>query len=405
MIKFGVNEYIRNFWFHLCVIVILLVMLTTVTIFVSNLDEQTKLYHLAEKYMDDDSIFVNMSWWDFYEEFQIEGDMIFAQTFWGEAEKEDGSHTGLMTAIVYPKDVMRYLKPRLETGVYPNQAHVEENVVSVLISHNPYGITSGDSFIYYYMDSDGGSTAIRMYAAGLINEGQRVYSGDGVISNYMSYEDFFPVYSYEQTEDVLLIIPEDEMEKFKGSKPDSIFFNGIINPKNNLSGEERKKIYQTIYEYEQNVLNNVTVSIYPEAENVAAKSRTLYHSNISKYVPLSIIIIILFSICITGIVTIKTVKSVRYYGIMYVCGMRAITAQRMAAVEMGINTIGASLLTTSLLTIQEKLKLVGEINCMLNMPEFLFMGGICLLLVLSTVWTTGNILKEYTPIQILKNKE
>ena len=36
-----------------------------------------------------------------------------------------------------------------------------------------------------------------------------------------------------------------------------------------------------------------------------------------KYVPLTVIVLVLFLISITGIVTIKTIGSIRYFGIMY----------------------------------------------------------------------------------------
>lgn len=46
-----------------------------------------------------------------------------------------------------------------------------------------------------------------------------------------------------------------------------------------------------------------------------------YKGTLLKYVPLTVIVLVLFLISITGIVTIKTIGSIRYFGIMYICGM------------------------------------------------------------------------------------
>ena len=59
MTKFGISEYIRNFWFNLCSILLLIVMMILTTGMISNIDEKAGMYKIARKYMDYDSMSVS----------------------------------------------------------------------------------------------------------------------------------------------------------------------------------------------------------------------------------------------------------------------------------------------------------------------------------------------------------
>ena len=58
MTKFGISEYIRNFWFNLCSILLLIVMMILTTGMISNIDEKAGMYKIARKYMDYDSMYL-----------------------------------------------------------------------------------------------------------------------------------------------------------------------------------------------------------------------------------------------------------------------------------------------------------------------------------------------------------
>ena len=120
---------------------------------------------------------------------------------------------------------------------------------------------------------------------------------------------------------------------------------------------------------------------------------------------LTVIVLVLFLISITGIVTIKTIGSIRYFGIMYICGMNYTKAQFMTILEMTFNSVLAFAFTTNLLALQKKFKLVGKINCNIGMLQMLFMLSVCIIIVLWSGQTTKNVLKGNTPIEIIKNME
>ena len=66
MFRFGLSEYIRNCWFNICIILIMILMMLISVIFISNVEEETKIHRLASKYIDEDSIFALEIFSDFY---------------------------------------------------------------------------------------------------------------------------------------------------------------------------------------------------------------------------------------------------------------------------------------------------------------------------------------------------
>ena len=400
MIRFGISEYIRNFWFNLCIVMLLLVMMVVSTVLLSNIDEQTGPYRLAEKYMDEDSMFLSYVFRDRMEELDTYGEMLAVQVF--SANVAD-IETSSIIPIVYPEEVMKSLKPRLDSGQYPQNVKSDESIVSVLLSHNPYGIKAGDTFTCDVLTADGEKLPIQVYVAGVISEGQSLYTEFGKIFRDMTYEDFFPLYSYEQTETVRMIISEEELEKIPVEKIFSYYSNIMINPDDDLPAEERTAIWNKIKEYELEYLGGEILAPYPSNLKLVERNEIIYKSILMKYLPLSIIVILLFSICIVGIVTIKTAKSTRYFGIMYTYGMQYRTAQLTAGLEMTFNCLMAFMATVSFLTLQTKFDIVGEINCNLDTLELLVMAGVCVITVVGAVLTTRDVLKEHTPVEILKN--
>lgn len=400
MIRFGISEYIRNFWFNLCMVMLLFVMVTVSTILISNITEQTGAYRLAEKYMDDDSMFLSSAFNEHIEEIETYGNLIYTETFDGIFEDYIYSY---IRAGVYKKEIMEYLRPSLDSGTYPENIRTDEKTISVLISHNPYGIKDGDTFIFNVFNN-GSVIPVNVYVAGVISEGQKLYTDLEKHFIEMTYEDFFPVYSYEQTELVRIIISEEEMEKISQLKEICIYNNIIINPDDELSGNEKNQIWEKIKKYGIDYMTTGIESTYPKASELKERNAIIYKSIVMKYMPLCIIIILLFCICIIGIVAVKTAKNIRYYGIMYTVGMKYFTAQVMTGFEMTFNCLVACVLSVSLLTIQRKLNIVGEINCNFDAIEIIVMIGICVVTILSSIFAARGILKEQTPVEILKNK-
>ena len=385
MTKFGISEYIRNFWFNLCSI------LTTGMI--SNIDEKAGMYKIARKYMDYDSMYLASIENKNIEELKEIGDVNYVQTIGG-----DCGTNKLIRGCVYSREIMKNMKPKLEYGTYPDKVTVDSNTVKALISANPYGIKAGDTFTYS-VSTLGESVPVNVYVTGVIKEGQRLYITLNKTFINMSYEDFFPVYSYEQTEDVRLIIPESEISKMSEAMKASLCDNVMINPKGTLTQEERDAIYDRIADYD---ITGETP--YPEPAELVNRNNTMFKIEFMKYIPLSVVTIVLLCISIIGIVNIKTAKSTRYYGIMYAYGMRYKKAQVIEGVSMTFNCGLAVIFTVSLIKLQQKMEFFGEINCNLNMPQIITITGICIIIIFCSMFAAKGVLKEHTPVQILKNK-
>lgn len=172
MIKLGISEYIRNCWYNLCIIFIIIVMMIVSTTLISNIDEQTKVYRLAEKYVDDDSLFLNMIDATVLEQMNDYGDILIAKTIQGHVN--DDEYSGIF-ANVYTSQVMSYMKPMLDSGVQPDAVSNGKETISVLLSHNPYGLEAGDTFLFR-MYAEPSDIVIKVRVAGIISEGQRLHT-------------------------------------------------------------------------------------------------------------------------------------------------------------------------------------------------------------------------------------
>ena len=169
MTKFGISEYIRNFWFNLCSILLLIVMMILTTGMISNIDEKAGMYKIARKYMDYDSMYLASIENKNIEELKEIGDVNYVQTIEG-----DCGTNKLIRGCVYSREIMKNMKPKLEYGTYPDKVTVDSNTVKALISANPYGIKAGDTFTYS-VSTLGESVPVNVYVTGVIKEGQRLY--------------------------------------------------------------------------------------------------------------------------------------------------------------------------------------------------------------------------------------
>ena len=113
MIRFGMYEYVRNIWFHLCIVFIMIIMMVITTVFLSNVDRQTRLYRLTEDYLDENSIFISFADAKLLEELKQVDKVLVAQTVSGYVEQN--SEEKIISTAVYSEEVMKYIKPKVIT--------------------------------------------------------------------------------------------------------------------------------------------------------------------------------------------------------------------------------------------------------------------------------------------------
>lgn len=101
-----------------------------------------------------------------------------------------------------------------------------------------------------------------------------------------------------------LIIPESEISKMSEAMKASLCDNVMINPKGTLTQEERDAIYDRIADYD---ITGETP--YPEPAELVNRNNTMFKIEFMKYIPLSVVTIVLLCISIIGIVNIKQRKA------------------------------------------------------------------------------------------------
>ncbi len=399
MLRLGVSEYIRNTWYNIVVVLIMTAMLVTSVVFISNVDKQTRLYRLTSPYIDEDSIFLMSSREDVLSSLTQVEKIYITTSISGTLQYEEDV---LLQNLIYTEEMMDYIRPRLDEGVQPDSVDKGDDIISVAISKNPYGIKVGDVITIKNIVVDGEWAEVKAYVSGIISEGQSVPALTLKSGPEENFESFFDVYSYEQLEQIITIIPEKELEKIDGNVQVR-YDMGIVDFIDEITEEEREANLELVRKYETEAYNFPCVDTYPEPEQMIEWNEEIIGNELLKYIPLTIAVVVLIATCIAGIISIKTHRSARYYGILYTCGMHYSKAVLLTGMEMFVNCVISYVMCVGLLTLQNKIGIIGKINCEFSTMVVGFMVAVCVLIVLLSMFMARRCLKENTPVEILKN--
>ncbi len=396
MIRFAGKEYYRNLWFNLCIIVLITVMMLISVTLISNVYAQTRVYRYGKKLITEDTIFISEVYADKAEELSRYGTYTAVR-------KYDGfiGENILVNVIVYSDEAMKFLPPSLDAGKYPDKCRKGSDTICVLIGDKllSEGVSVGEEF-ELKMHTHDDAVSLKFYAAGIASSGQHLYMDMYNWSSDMTYGDFFPIFGKEENNYTTILVPESEAWKL----PDELICrlnNIMLNPYEKLSDDERNEAIRELWSFD----TNGSSPIYINNEDVIELSRTIYENDMMRNLPLCVVILFLFGIGLTGVIIVKTAVSIRCYGIMYIAGMSPGKAPLISGMEIGFNCIIAGILSTSLLKLQQKLKIIKAVNCSIGKAEMLFIAGICLVIIAGAVLTTKSILKKNTLVTIIRNRE
>ena len=403
MFKLGMKEYIRNCWYNIVTVFILVVMIVAISIFMSNIEKKTVMYRLVDEYMDENSVVVQLTFEDItYKLHKVDKSMFTRKM--NVALTEEGKFDGQKEMVIYSDSQMKYLSPRLDEGVLPDKVDKGANVISVAISENPFGLKAGDTTTMRVINRDDTESIVNVYIAGVISEGQKVpyMSLNEQNMTYVSYENFFETYSYEQTDTVIIVIPEKELVKF----PKDVFLNyklGIINFEDDITDEEFEENLNIIREYEGQIHKFALVDSYPKASEIMKLSDELMNMELKKYIPLTIAVFVLLLTCIVGIVSIKAYGNIKYYAVLHILGMNYKNGVALVALEMLFNCGLAVFIGKVIINLQQKYKIVGEINCYPGSLTWVILIGMLGVVVGFSMMRVRRILKENTVVGLLKD--
>lgn len=406
MLKLGLREYIRNSWYNLMTVFILVTMMIAVVIFMSNIERQTSLYRLMDKYLDNDSMIIYTAHEDISKKLCKVEDVMYGREA-NVAITESDKFDDYKHITVYSEVQMDMLPPRLEEGVLPNKVDKGNDYISVLVSKNPYGLKAGDTTVMRAFDVNGREVEVNLYITGVITEGQSIpfiSIGGQQDFTYMSYENFFTTYSYEQSESMLFIIPEKELEKLDTS----LFLNyrmTVVKFDKDITDEEYKNNIEIVKAYEREYNGHSLVDTITEGEKINENSKEIISVELKKYVPLTLAVVVLILTCVTGITSIKTYNNRKFYGILHICGMHYNKAIFMTGLEMIVNSMIAVSVTKIVVWLQQKYKLLENINCNAGSLTWLVLGVIIVITIILSMGMVRKNLKENTLVELVRGME
>ncbi len=394
MLNVLIGNYVKNIWYNLITIVIIIATTVISIIYISNILSQTKLYRLISPYLNANSLIVNV--WDFDDSVltKVEDSIKTKEIFCYSKQAPN-----LKTFAVYDEEVMSVLKPRLSRGRYIQSGTKDE--IEVLASDS--GFEVGD-VVTVYMDEKGSEEDIPVdfKVVGIISDGQKLFVSSNHLSYDMGYEDMFLTYSYEQLKESVFITTQEQLDKIDATLR-YLNFCSIYKMEDDITEEELYENQLRISDYETTIFSIPSSATRPSSESLTERMETDMRNILLKYIPLTVSVLILLVVCVVGIVSIKTAKSMRYYAIMHMCGMNQRKTIGLSGIEMLINCIFAVVLAISLIVIQNHYSIIGTINCELGSIQILVMIGISLVITATTMLVTSATMKESTTMGILRN--
>ena len=400
MVNFVAKQYVKNVWYNILTVIILTFNLVLCVIFASNISSQTKLYRLVKPYLNENSLIINT----IYEEKKIdinnlkkvEKTLMTTELFCHSQEL-----VKLKNCVVYNEKIMEEFAPRLSSGKLINSKFESDEKLQVLISENSEGLGVGDILKLKFTDKTMNYVPIEAEIVGVISNGQKLFMSSNNVFNNMGYEDLYLTYSYDQLEEPIILTTQKEIDAI-GTELDG--FNGqcIVKFDEDISEEEYRENYLHVVDMESKT-GISSVDIYPSSDVLTERMDLSLRSTLMKYVPLTIAVFILVIICTVGIIAVKTSNSIKYYGMLYICGMPNHRASAMTGIEMTINSVLAIVLSLSSIKIQNKLNLIGKINCEIGAVQSALMMGLCIVVIFVSILMTTVIMKEKTASQILRD--
>lgn len=400
MVNFVAKQYVKNVWYNILTIIIITFNIILCVIFASNISSQTKLYRLVKPYLNENSLIINT----IYEEKKIdinnlkkvEKTLMTTELFCHSQEL-----VKLRNCVVYNEKIMEAFAPRLSSGKLINSKFESDEKLQVLISENSEGLGVGDILKLKFTDKTMNYVPIEAEIVGVISNGQKLFMSSNNVFNNMGYEDLYLTYSYNQLEEPIILTTQKEIEAI-GTELDG--FNGqcIVKFNEDISEEEHRQNYLYVVDMESKT-GISSVDIYPSSDVLTERMDLSLRSTLMKYVPLTIAVFILVIICTVGIIAVKTSNSIKYYGMLYICGMPYHQAAAMTGIEMVINSVLAIVMSLSLIKIQNKLSLIGKINCEIGVVQSALMMGLCIVVIFVSILMTTVIMKEKTASQILRD--
>lgn len=397
--QLGFQEYFKNFWFNLVSVLVLGVLAVSSVILISTVDKETRLYRFVQPYLGEQGdITTVMTEQTLASLEQVEGVLMSSVGYFTYGKKEG------FDICVYDSDMEQYLEPIMKEGTWISKAKKQDEYIRVVVSGNRHGFKTGDVVpMTAIMKGGEDSRGFEVLVCGVIEDGQSVYNMTHHAYERMDYTALFQKFSAAQLEIPLMITTEEELKKIEGD----VYLdhgNVLIRYKDDISSEvklaNREKIslmYQDIYVTEY--LPDTVLTSLPFLKNY---SELKVRNICLKYIPLIGVNFILITICLVGIVAIKTMVNMRDYGKLYLCGMKWNFGIWLSAGDMMLNCLFAGILSIVLIKLQNTFDLFGKIFVEFRTTQGVIMLAMFGIIILCSSVVTGVILRKNTAMDMIR---
>ena len=384
---FILKEYVRNIWFNISFVVLLILIFVSTTMIASNIEEQTKTYNLVKDYMGDEGIVISDIFFG-KEQVLVSADKIFySTTIWGESSEKNY----VFPISVYDEEMEKYLSLRYIDGSMSHKA--DNDMLPVVISENDMGLKAGDTVKIDIFLENGSVKTVDAYITGVFADGQKVYDGSSSFSQDMDCGKLFTTYSFEQLGNPMMIVGKDNFDALD-VEASEIHSNVIIKYKDDISEEDK--------DYNESMIWNFTNSSYIISLKDVKQRSEMNISNVLKLdIPIIVGITVLIGVCILGMVAIKVDRSMKYYAILQMCGMKNRLVQVFSVTEMIINIVISFVISASVIKIIGTGYSEDSVNVRLGNIQILTIMTISICIIIATMAMTF-FLKEKSLVKSIK---
>lgn len=401
MIRLGIREYIKNFWLNIISIIMMIIMIVSMLILITNICKQLKFYNYIKPVLGDEGIVADYIDEDTMEELEkVDKIISSAQVF---ATTVDDKNA--FSVSVYDRRMSKYIKPILSEGLWVDNITKHKDKLIAVISENNYGIKTGDTIELCMYTKEQEEVQVTVYICGIISEGQRIYSNRIQRERDCSYLDYFEVFSFEQGQQVQLITTENQLNKFS----DDIYkeyANVFIKYEEGITQEEKDSNINYLNMYTEKItgIPNLADSFISTRELRTKTNREVKNVYFT-YIPMIIADILLVGICLLGIVSVKTGKSMGHYGKLYLCGMSWKKGIFLSVTEVIINIFVSVVISSMAIMLQTKYKIYGMLNIEYGIVQIIAVVLVFIIMIICSTIMTWQIFRENTPVEIIKKSK
>lgn len=212
----AISEYMRHGKRNLFIVLQIALLLFVLCVSINTVLSEYDLYRPVQKMNGKKGEYVSASgYWGETAESIVAGMKKVESVYtWASADLVTEEDKDMKTAV-YPQNVLEDFEPSLQEGRWLDGVPMEDGILPIVVSQNPYGWKKDSLIPFQYYDATGKAHDIQARVIGVLEEGARVIGrgfGQGDIYHY-DYRDIFSTYRYEQEQSVLLMVGAEQADK------------------------------------------------------------------------------------------------------------------------------------------------------------------------------------------------